>query len=193
VATGANGGFVVAWQNELASFNYDVRGRRFDSSGTPQALEFLLSSPATGYRILPSVAADASGDFVAVWVAEEGPLTGFLRRFEPSTLPMSFDTQFNTTAGLVNFPSVASEPDGDFVVVWNGPDGSGVGIVGRRFDVASAIDIDGDGQYLPLTDGLLLLRFGFGFSGNALIAGAVGPGCTRCDAPSITTFLQDLL
>jgi hypothetical protein len=44
-----------------------------------------------------------------------------------------------------------------------------------------------------LTDGLLLLRFGFGFSGNTLINGAVGPGCTRCDAASITAYLQSLL
>jgi hypothetical protein len=55
------------------------------------------------------------------------------------------------------------------------------------------IDVDGDGLYLPLTDGLLLLRFAFGFSGNTLITGAVGPGCTRCDPPSITQYLQSLL
>ena len=44
------------------------------------------------------------------------------------------------------------------------------------------IDVDGDGAYLPLTDGLLLLRFGFGFSGATLTTSAVGPNCTRCDA-----------
>ena len=58
----------------------------------------------------------------------------------------------------------------------------------------SLVDIDGDGLYLPLTDGLLLLRFSFGFSGaTTLITGAVSGSCTRCDAPSITAYLQTLL
>ena len=34
------------------------------------------------------------------------------------------------------------------------------------------LDIDGDGEAGPLTDGLLLIRYLFGFSGEALVAGA---------------------
>ena len=51
-------------------------------------------------------------------------------------------------------------------------DGFGAGVFAQRFDVPTVIDIDGDGQYLPLTDGLLLLRFGFGFNGATLVTGA---------------------
>ena len=79
------------------------------------------------------------------------------------------------------------------MVTWNAIDGSSFGVFGQRFDVAPGIDVDGDGQFLPLTDGLLILRFAFGFTGNTLITGAVGPGCTRCDAPSITAYLNALL
>ena len=53
--------------------------------------------------------------------------------------------------------------------------------------------MDGDGQYLPLTDGLLLPRFAFGFTGNTLIDGAVGDGCARCDVASIAAYLQSML
>jgi hypothetical protein len=51
------------------------------------------------------------------------------------------------------------------------------------------LDPDGNGQAAPLSDGLLLLRYFFGFRGQSLIAGAVGESCTRCDAPSIETFI----
>jgi hypothetical protein len=44
------------------------------------------------------------------------------------------------------------------------------------------LDIDGDGDAKALTDGLLLIRSLFGFSGDSLIAGAIGTGAAR-DAP----------
>ena len=52
------------------------------------------------------------------------------------------------------------------------------------------LDADGDGEVAPLTDGLLLLRYLFGFRGESLIAGAVGGGCTRCDASAIEAHLS---
>ena len=52
------------------------------------------------------------------------------------------------------------------------------------------LDVDGNLQADPLTDGILLLRYFFGFRGAALTIGAVAmPGCTRCDAMSIETFI----
>ncbi|HUP24643.1 MAG TPA: hypothetical protein VNB06_17095 [Thermoanaerobaculia bacterium] len=45
----------------------------------------------------------------------------------------------------------------------------------------------------PLSDGLLVLRYLFGFTGSTLTNGAVGAGCTRCDASTIELFLQALV
>ena len=58
--------------------------------------------------------------------------------------------------------------------------------------VKSALDVDGGGTVEPLTDGILFLRYAFGFRGTALIAGAVGQPCTRCDAPAVEGFLDPL-
>jgi hypothetical protein len=55
------------------------------------------------------------------------------------------------------------------------------------------LDVDGNGTVDPLTDLLLGLRYSFGFRGNTLINGAVGVGCTRCDAPSIEAYLATLV
>jgi hypothetical protein len=46
-------------------------------------------------------------------------------------------------------------------------------------------DIDGNGAEQALSDALLLLRYLFGLRGDALVSGAVGAGCTRCDATAI--------
>jgi hypothetical protein len=53
----------------------------------------------------------------------------------------------------------------------------------------SHYDVDADGETSPLTDGLLILRYMFGFRGATLVTLAVGVNCTRCDAPSIEAFL----
>jgi hypothetical protein len=68
-------------------------------------------------------------------------------------------------------------------------DGSGSGVFGRRFVVPVTLDVDGDGTIQPLTDGLLILRYDFGFRGATLITGVVSSTCTRCDAPSIEAYL----
>jgi len=54
-----------------------------------------------------------------------------------------------------------------------------------------SLDVDGDGFSDALTDGILILRFLFQFSGDSLTGGGVvGAGCTRCTAEAIEAFLQ---
>ena len=53
-----------------------------------------------------------------------------------------------------------------------------------------ALDIDGDGEAKALTDGLLLIRYLFGFEGDALISGAIGRDATRKDAPSVEAYIE---
>ena len=54
------------------------------------------------------------------------------------------------------------------------------------------LDIDGDGEALALTDGLLVLRSVFGFTGPTLVTGAVGASCTRCTGPAVQAHIADL-
>ncbi len=55
-----------------------------------------------------------------------------------------------------------------------------------------SFDVDGNGSVTPLTDGLIILRFLFGFSGPTLTAGALGTGATRTDPAAIVAFLNCL-
>ncbi len=52
------------------------------------------------------------------------------------------------------------------------------------------LDIDGNGHTEALTDGLLVLRYLFNFSGDSLTNNAIGTSATRKNAASISAYLQ---
>jgi uncharacterized protein YfaP (DUF2135 family) len=51
-------------------------------------------------------------------------------------------------------------------------------------------DVDGNGRLDALTDGIVLLRYLFGFTGTALTGNAIGTGATRTSAADIKLFLE---
>lgn len=54
------------------------------------------------------------------------------------------------------------------------------------------LDVDGNGNVTALTDGLLILRSMFGFTGDSLIQGAVGSDCTNCTAEEVESSINQL-
>jgi hypothetical protein len=202
VAASTSGGFVVVWrsQGQLGLPNqYDLLGRRISSAGAPLAGEFqvnihssTLISPSS-----PSVAGTGDGEFVVAWhVFGDGSNYGiFARRFSSDGAPLTEELQVNRyTVGHQLGASVGSDSAGDFVIAWNSftQDGSFYGVFGQRFAEPATLDVDANGSIQPLIDGLLVLRALFGFTGASLTSGAVGNGCTRCDAGAIETYLDGL-
>ena len=56
-------------------------------------------------------------------------------------------------------------------------------------DSLGIADIDGDNQVDALTDGLILLRYLFGLTGDPLIVGAISQGATRSSYTDISAYL----
>ena len=111
----------------------------------PVGPEFQVNSYTTSTQYRPSVAVDLDGDFVVIWDSRGsgGSDTSDLsiqgQRFGPAgnTLESQFQVNSYTTDNQVH-PSVAVDPDGDFVVVWSsdgssGSDTSDSSIQGQRF------------------------------------------------------------
>jgi hypothetical protein len=196
VAGGGAGDFVIAWGSRFQDGDgYGVFARHFSSAGAPLASEFQVSTRTSGYQSLPAVAGVA-GDFVITWQAtgQDGSSSGvFARRFSNTGAALASEFQVNThTSSFQAEPSVAAAAAGDFVVIWRShlQDGSDYGVFAQRFAGQNALDIDGDGLVGALTDGLLMLRFLFGFTGATLTSGAINTsGCTRCTAQDIEPFL----
>jgi len=145
VASDANGNFVVVWGSfrQDASFSWGVFGQRFNAAGLPQGGDFQVNSYTTSYQRYPTVASDANGNFVVVWQSDgqDGSTWGvFGQRFNADGLPQGGEFQVNSyTTDRQSYPAVASDPDGNFVVVWESysQDGSPTwGVFGQRFDAA---------------------------------------------------------
>ena len=199
VAADSAGDFVVAWVSSGQDGSQSgIFARRFDSAGTPLGSEFRVNRFTEGVQNDPKVARDGDGDFVVVWtsIGQDGNASGvFARRFGQSGNGLAVEFQVNSYTTNTQFTSTVALREGDFMVAWAsgvGQDGSYTGVFGQRFAALATLDIDGDGSYRALTDALLLMRFLFGFEGNALIANAVGVGCTRCLADTIAAYLGPL-
>jgi hypothetical protein len=262
IAMDDEGDFVVVWTSigqDGEPIVAGVFGKRYDSTGTAQGVEFLVTTYTRNRQLFPDVAMDADGDFVVSWGSErEGQVTPsfgiFARRFSSAGAAQGGELRVNNrTEGEQEVSSVAMEADGDFVVTWSGPDYGGSEVFGRAFgsdgvartaefrinthtdlkqgapslgmaddgrfvvswisegqdepgvlcctygvfaqrftsDAPPALDVDSNGVIEPLTDGLLLLRVLFDFIGNSVTVGAIGDGCARCTASTIRDHVDD--
>jgi len=102
--------------------------------------EFQVNSYTTSYQMQGAVAADSSGNFVAVW--RSAYLAGiFGQRYDSAGSPAGSEFQVNTNSGgFQERPAVAKDGAGNFVVTWDsyGLDGAGVGVFAQRFDSAGS-------------------------------------------------------
>jgi len=137
VSSDSAGNFVVTWQDY--SDGRGIFAQRFASDGSMQGTAFLVSSPLNGNR--PSIASDPDGDFTIVWseAVSAGNLDVFGSRFNSAGNQLGTTFQVNTfQPSIQNYPAVAANAAGNFVVVWESDteDGDQLGVFGRRFEVS---------------------------------------------------------
>ena len=124
VGVDAAGRLVVAWESAFQDGGErGVFGQRFEADGTPQGSEFGVNSFTTANQRAPALAMAADGSFVVVWQSA-GPLSGghyavFAQRFASggSAVGPEFRVNVDTLVDQ-HAPAVASDADGNFVVVW---------------------------------------------------------------------------
>jgi hypothetical protein len=113
--------------------------RGVGAQGNPMGPEFRVNTYTTGGQFGASVAADSSGGFVVVWTSQDGPIARiFGQRYDSGGAPLGTEFRVDTSAGFHYLPEVASDPSGNFVVVWNGSDGSYSGVFAQRFASSGA-------------------------------------------------------
>ena len=142
VAADGSGNFVVVWASADQDGSGDgVFGQRFNSVGSPVGSEFPVNTYTTNDQWYPAVAADGSGNFVAVWQSygQDGEWDGvFGQRFNSvgSAVGSEFLVNSYTTGGQRR-PAVAADGSGNFVVVWVGEGQNDYGgIFGQRFSLS---------------------------------------------------------
>ncbi len=167
VASDAAGSFVVVWSSNGASGGdtegYSVQAQRYSPAGTPQGTQFQVNSYTTYGQHEPAISTDADGDFIVVWrsdISSAGDPSDVSiegQRFSAAGAPLGAQFQVNSdTLGLQFHPAIATDANGDFVVVWDsdtstGGDTDSQSIQGRRFRVTGDLqgrvflDRDADG------------------------------------------------
>ncbi len=162
VASDANGNFVVVWRSYGSSgtdsSSLSIQGQRYGSDGLEIGGEFQVNSYTTNFQISPAVASDATGNFVVVWqsykdsVGDDSSSWSVQgQRYGSDGLEIGGEFQVNSyTTSSQWYPAVASDSNGNFVVVWkskgsNGTDSNGDSIQGQRY-ASSGTKVGGEFQ-----------------------------------------------
>jgi hypothetical protein len=138
VAMDADGDFVIAWENDQEGSGNGVYAQRYNAAGVQQGAEFRVNTFTNGNQYRPSVAMDAAGDFIVTWLDDnqDGSSSGiFAQSYNASGVPQGSEFRVNTfTTGSQQFPSVAMDAAGNFIVAWQSiQDGSGFGIYAQLY------------------------------------------------------------
>ena len=154
IALDGQGDFVVVWQS-TGSYGSDqsqwsIQAQRYEGDGTPDGGEFQVNSYTTSHQYEPAVSADAQGNFVVAWASNGSYGTDTsswsvqAQRFDTTGTAVGDQFQVNTyTTGAQKEPAVASDEQGNFIVVWesegsSGTDTSGTSIQGQFYDACGA-------------------------------------------------------
>lgn len=128
IAMDAAGSFVIVWSSRSSVYPPQdgsfggIFAQRYASTGTEIGTEFQVNTYTLGSQLVPDVAANADGAFVAVWSSDQdGSGSGvFGQRYDSEGLAVGTEFQINTrTIKPPNQTAVTVSPDGGFVVVWS--------------------------------------------------------------------------
>jgi len=127
VAMDADGDFVIAFSgygDYESDPGWGIFARLYQADGTPRGDQFRVATVSNMFSNEVSVAMDADGDFVVVWIGVGGisdpsPWPILARRFDADGTALSSSFQVNdATTNLCLSPALAMHAEGDFVVAW---------------------------------------------------------------------------
>ena len=138
-------GFVVVWQSTLQDTSGEgIYAQLFANPMPAYSSEYQVNTYTSGNQTLPAVAVDQDGDHVVVWqsYSQDGSGQGvYGQRYDGDGAAQGSEFQVNTYSTYdQEYPSVAMDADGDFVVVWDGWNTSGTDleVFAQRYNAAGA-------------------------------------------------------
>ena len=199
VAVAPDGSFIVTWTDEsLDGDSPGIFARRVAANGLTLGTDFQINVAIDNDQMRPAIAL-AGGRFVIAWdtnptgletdvIARRGLVSavldidgdGFAKPLTDGMLVLRYLSEFAgsaLTAGAVGTHCTRCTPSA---------------VVSYLDAIPGSLDIDDDGPLLPLHDGVLVLRYLFGFRGAALES-AVSPNCDRCTAAELEQHIAPLV
>ncbi len=138
VAMDADGDFVVTWTSEYQDgSSTGIYAKRYNAAGGAQGGEFRVNTTTANLQEKSAVAMDENGVFVVTWTGDLQDGSGYgvyAQRYNAAGIAQGGEFQVNTiVAGDQRHSTVATDADGEFVVVWQSNDDSQEGVYARRY------------------------------------------------------------
>ena len=143
IAMDSDGDFVITWAGTGQSL--DIHAKRYNALGVVQGADFVVNTNTRGEQRLPSIAMDDDGDFVICWQngnpsADTADVCA--QRYNKAGVAQGSEFLVNTyKPGNQDFPAVAIDSIGNFVIAWEtgaSQEGSWTGIYAQRYDASGS-------------------------------------------------------
>lgn len=123
VAENANGRTVVVWRDVISSTRSAIKARIYSQAGVPLTGELTINNQASTYDYDPSVAINASGNFVVAWTVKlpTGNTKVRMAQFTPEGENTKDPNYWKAVTPVKNFsdaPSVGIDDSGKAVVAY---------------------------------------------------------------------------
>jgi hypothetical protein len=142
IAEDVNGNFIIAWaSNGQDGSLYGIFAQRYNAAGQAVGSEFQVNTTTLGDQESPSIAIDATGNFVITWASNKQDGSRFdiyAQRYTSTGSPIGSEFRINdTTTNDQRFATVGIDNGGDFVVAWTSgtpgtQDGDGLGVYAKQ-------------------------------------------------------------
>lgn len=128
IAMDSAGDFVITWTSSgQDGSGTGIYAQRYNAAGVAQGGEFRVNTFTTNDQSSPSVAMDASGDFVITWVSYaqvQSPYGAiysiYAQRYNAAGVAQGSEFKVNSTEPSQNYsPAVAMDATGNFVITWS--------------------------------------------------------------------------
>jgi hypothetical protein len=127
-----DGSFVVVWATEKGYYSpapdgdgVGIGGRRFQDAATPAGNDFIVNEVTEGDQRYPSVATDASGNFMVVWRSHVAYVGTSIQAQAFASGGARIGTEFvahTTSFDEQRYAAVGARSVGEFIVAWDAVD-----------------------------------------------------------------------
>ncbi len=136
IAVDPAGNFVVVW-SDYRDGNDNIYAQRYSEDGTPLGPNFRVDDdPGTDRQNYPSVAYDGLGDFTVTWKDNRGTDGIYAQRYADDGTPQGVNFEVTQDIGTTspNYPTIAKDATGKFVITWHAFLSYHLNIYAQRFD-----------------------------------------------------------
>ncbi len=137
IAMDNSGNFVITW-TDYRNGNFDIYAQRYNSSGTPLGSNFKVNDDTgTTGQIYPAISLDGSGNFIITWTDyRNGNSDIYAQRYNSSGTPLGSNFKVNDDTGTAwqEYPAIAMDSTGNFVITWYDYRNGNFDIYAQRYD-----------------------------------------------------------